>query len=105
MDFKNFEDFHNWWRTEPFGFDNPDTYNAIKKLLTKRQKEIDRLKKQIEKVEKTLRFYADKDNWDFGNEVDMNVIDDDDLEKDKCEVKNTVGGKLAREYFNNKESK
>ena len=29
-----------WWATEPFGFDNPDTYNGIKKLLKNRTKDI-----------------------------------------------------------------
>ena len=37
-----------WWNTEPFGFDHPDTYNGIKKLLFDLISEIinDKMKKE-----------------------------------------------------------
>jgi len=44
------KDFEDWWATEPFGFDNPDTYNGIRDLLLKRENEIERLRKIIKEI-------------------------------------------------------
>ena len=48
----NYKDLEKWWDTEPFGFDNPDTYNGIKKLLEKREKIIKKLQIEIDNIKK-----------------------------------------------------
>lgn len=41
---KSLDDF---WNTEPFGYDHPDTYNGIKELIEEREVEILLLKNKL----------------------------------------------------------
>ena len=55
------KDLEAWWATEPFGFDNTDTYAGIKTLIETRKEKIDKLEKQnkiMEEVSKDLLKYA-----------------------------------------------
>ena len=43
-----FKDLEEWWATEPFGFDHPDTKAGIEALLESREKKIEELTKIAE---------------------------------------------------------
>jgi proteasome assembly chaperone (PAC2) family protein len=48
------KDFEEWWATEPFGFDHPDTKAGIKKLLQVRDEQIQALESKFDKAEKEV---------------------------------------------------
>jgi hypothetical protein len=84
--------------------------------------EIERLNLQLKKAEQVIEFYAKPNNWqDFSHDIDRErqgygaaIVRKDTVEHimtdeySNGEIVNWVfksGGKLAREYFKNKESK
>lgn len=48
-------DLEEWWATEPFGFDHPDTKNGIQILLDKKQSKISALEARLDDLENILK--------------------------------------------------
>ena len=71
MDWK--KELDKWWDTEPFGWDNPDTYNGIEKLMEKLQEENKSLKDKLDMACSALQdigedregTWVSNRTWDF----------------------------------------
>ena len=73
------------------------TIERVEPIIVSLEKELKQIKNRLVEAERALKFYADKDNWDYCGEdlaqIDLNADDRSKLGYDY------YGGKRAREYF------
>ena len=74
-----------------------------------RERKIDKLKSQLEKAEEVIRFYGDKENWEEFEGlgfIESCIHQSDYNDYKEIDTESVyVGGKKAREYFNEKADK